>query len=503
MIAMNNCIFVILAVAGMLTAATLFYSANADISIKEPPNWQASPRNNFTNMAWFQNSTQSILLITKTPSGSFPLSLIASIFAQAMAEMDLLESSDQISFGQSNFGYRYILNISSIVQNVSSFMQNLTSTTIQTPFHLPKSMKAMVILSQKHGENYGVVLMTPTNNFDAVINEIKPTLDSIKITKSPLDKKTKWTEYNSTLGISLEHPANWTVKQDRDVVPSDSLYDSICNSATGTCFNIITGDLKSGFNDTHLDLLSRSWLNSTVNASRGDKLLSPLQMANYTIDGEKANVFSEVLIIPNSDVVAEKQVITVMHNGTFYVFEFGGHYNTLSKSGEKEIGQHIIESINWTEPSPDLKWTKYNNSTLGVSLEYPSSWYLNSTTNQSAVCDPETGTCFLIELTNGSVNADLKTSLPVYQEIEAQNSSDMIERTKMSNYTIGGEPSAEGTRRLIQPETGEIVHQKEILTMHDSKIYLLFFGGNTTEMTKPETTEIFDHIIKSINWTSP
>ena len=49
---------------------------------------------------------------------------------------------------------------------------------------------------------------------------IKPTLDSIKITKSPLDTGTKWRKYNSTLGVSLEHPANWTVKQDRDVLPT-------------------------------------------------------------------------------------------------------------------------------------------------------------------------------------------------------------------------------------------------------------------------------------------
>ena len=34
-----------------------------------------------------------------------------------------------------------------------------------------------------------------------------------------LDTKTKWTEYNSTLGLNLEHPANWTVEQQRDDVP--------------------------------------------------------------------------------------------------------------------------------------------------------------------------------------------------------------------------------------------------------------------------------------------
>ena len=61
--------FVILALLPIL-----FYSINADVSIKEPLNWQASPNNNSTNMAWFQNSTQSIFAIIKTPdSGAFPI----------------------------------------------------------------------------------------------------------------------------------------------------------------------------------------------------------------------------------------------------------------------------------------------------------------------------------------------------------------------------------------------------------------------------------------------
>ena len=71
----------------------------------------------------------------------------------------------------------------------------------------------------------------------------------------------------------------------------------------------------------------------------------------------------------------------------------------------------------------------------------------------------------------------------------------------MSNYTIDGEPSAEGTRRLIEPVG--VFHQKEILTMHDGKIYTLFFASYATEVAKPETKEILDHIIKSIRWTSP
>ena len=141
------------------------------------------------------------------------------------------------------------------------------------------------------------------------------------------------------------------------------------------------------------------------------------------------------------------------------------------------------------------KWTEYN-STLGVSLEYPSSWNLNSTDN--SLSDPVNGNIFLIALSNETIPIDIKT---LSDEIRAQNSSDMIEPFKMSNYTIDGEPSAEGIRRLIEPVG--VFHQKEILTRHDGKIYTLFFASYPTEVAKPETKEILDHIIKSIRWTSP
>ena len=87
--------------------------------------------------------------------------------------------------------------------------------------------------------------------------------------------------------------------------------------------------------------------------------------------------------------------------------------------------------------------------------------------------------------------------------MEAQNSSDMIEPTKMTNYTIDGEPSAEGIRRLIQPETGDVVHQKEIFAIHNGKFYFLFLSGYPLELAKSETMKILDHIIKSFKWTTP
>ena len=57
-------------------------------------------------------------------------------------------------------------------------------------------------------------------------------------------------------------------------------------------------------------------------------------------------------------------------------------------------------------------------------------------------------------------------------------------------------------QQLIQPETGD-VHQKEILTMHEGKIYFLFLSGYPIEVAKPETREILDHVIESVKWTTP
>jgi hypothetical protein len=170
-------------VFGILTVPILFYSANADLSIKEPPTWQASPQKNSTTMVWFQNSTKSVFVISK------PLFPSAPLATKLFAELGLLESFDHILFGQSNFGHRYIVNL-------NSTGGNLSSSPFQVPFQLEGPMKIMVISTQKDGEIYEFALISPRNNFDAVLNEIKPTLDSVKIMKSTVESRIRW---NATL----------------------------------------------------------------------------------------------------------------------------------------------------------------------------------------------------------------------------------------------------------------------------------------------------------------
>ncbi len=147
--------WITIALAVIVLFSFVFYNVNADISLTPPNNWQPNPENNSTNMVWFHNSTESAFAIVKAGE-SFPLSFIVPIFAQALAETDFLESTDQITFGHSNFGYRYVLNISKPLNVSSGFF----GTTF--PFKIIPPTKMMIILTQKHGETWGIALVSFT-----------------------------------------------------------------------------------------------------------------------------------------------------------------------------------------------------------------------------------------------------------------------------------------------------------------------------------------------------
>jgi hypothetical protein len=59
-------------------------------------------------------------------------------------------------------------------------------------------------------------------------------------------------------------------------------------------------------------------------------------------------MFTKLFAIADTDVVAEQQNIIVIHNGTVYNLQFGGHFSTFSDPEVKKIGEHIIKSIKWT-----------------------------------------------------------------------------------------------------------------------------------------------------------
>ena len=42
----------------------------------------------------------------------------------------------------------------------------------------------MLILTEKQGDLYAIVLMSPKESFDNILNEIKPTIDSLRLSNS-------------------------------------------------------------------------------------------------------------------------------------------------------------------------------------------------------------------------------------------------------------------------------------------------------------------------------
>jgi len=162
--------------------------ANAEIKLTPPLNWQPSPTNNSTKMEWFQNSTKSLFGIVNIPIDFyFPLYLVGPGFAQSFADQGILESVDQVTFGHSNYGQRYFLNLSihsNIANSSSSALIDTKGFLDQMSGGYDVPFKGMLIFTEKQGDLYGITILSPRENFDAKLNEIKPSLDSIQLSNS-------------------------------------------------------------------------------------------------------------------------------------------------------------------------------------------------------------------------------------------------------------------------------------------------------------------------------
>jgi hypothetical protein len=168
----------------LLSATSL---ANAEIKVTPPQKWQVNPTNNSTAMVWFENTTESILAIYKVPDNlAFPIILVAPFMGQFLTNQGVLESEDQVSFGQNNYGYRYFLNLSSpsILLNSSSSLLPEGGVFGKIPKETDVPYKGMLIMTEKQGDLYAILFASPRENFDSVLNEIKPTIDSIQLSNS-------------------------------------------------------------------------------------------------------------------------------------------------------------------------------------------------------------------------------------------------------------------------------------------------------------------------------
>jgi hypothetical protein len=103
-----------------------------------------------------------------------------------LADKGVLESADQLTFGHSNSGYRYFLNLTSpskLLDSLSALPQ-IGSFLPAIPRGYDVPYKGMLILTEKQGELYAIVFLSPKENFDSVFKQIKPTLDSIELSRA-------------------------------------------------------------------------------------------------------------------------------------------------------------------------------------------------------------------------------------------------------------------------------------------------------------------------------
>ena len=155
-----------------------------EINVTPPLNWEPSPTNNSTTMIWFQNSTKSIFAITKAPDDLvFPLFIAGPFMTGYLKYKGVLESADRLTFGHSNYGYRYFLNLSSpskLLDSSSGLIpKNEFLSKIPEGYDVP--FKGMLIITQKHKELYAIIFLNPKEKFDSMLNQIQPTLDSIQL----------------------------------------------------------------------------------------------------------------------------------------------------------------------------------------------------------------------------------------------------------------------------------------------------------------------------------
>lgn len=155
------------------------------IEVIPPSNWEPSQTNNSTSIIWFQNSTKSVFAMIKVPDKlTVPLFVAGPFMTGYLKYKGILESSDQLDFGQNNHGYRYFLNLSSPSKLLDSSSGLIPANDFlqEIPEGYDIPYKGMLILTEKHSELYAIIFLSPKDNFDSVLNEINQTLNSIRLT---------------------------------------------------------------------------------------------------------------------------------------------------------------------------------------------------------------------------------------------------------------------------------------------------------------------------------
>lgn len=191
-----NVEYVIISAIFTFSLVSIQNFAYAGIKVSPPSGWEAMPFNdNKDLMAWHKNSSNGSFGIIKVPeddpsstiSTASPIAIAGPIIAEAYNATGMLESTDQISFGQGNFGFRYFLNMRSPSEllNSSAVADAQPSSIAKLQGLVDKGyadihIKEMQILTESQDGLYFIMLVAPRENFDSVLKEIQPTIDSIE-----------------------------------------------------------------------------------------------------------------------------------------------------------------------------------------------------------------------------------------------------------------------------------------------------------------------------------
>lgn len=156
-----------------------------EIRVIPPLNWEPNPANNSTTMIWFQNSTKSVFAIIKAPDNIvIPLFFVDPFMKGYLKHKGVLEYADKVEFGHANQGYRYFLNLSSPSELLNSpsgiIPKNEFLKEIPQGYDVP--FKGMLILTEKHNDLFAIIFLNPKEEFDLMLSEIQPTLESIQLT---------------------------------------------------------------------------------------------------------------------------------------------------------------------------------------------------------------------------------------------------------------------------------------------------------------------------------
>jgi hypothetical protein len=121
-------------------------------------------------------------------------------------------------------------------------------------------------------------------------------------------------------------------------------------------------------------------------------------------------------------------------------------------------------------PLSKADWNQYVNSTLGLGVEYPVGWVLNSTDN--SMCNP--AGCFTIISYNYTVpsNSNIMNVTREFQDANLNKSvgEELIKPAQISNYTIDGALAGEYAKTFKGSQTNITIDLQVLYVIHKGKV---------------------------------